>query len=111
MPTGADTAQRQPTSGTMGWPVLTLCSGACTWNTVWWKSVYALDRAPVPSSPSRFLLPRNVTCSTTCANPCSSCASSTDPTTHTLLCHNLILSAGSPHQPLAAAAVQMTADS
>ena len=56
-----------------------LVSGACTWNTVWWKSVYALERAPVPSSCSRRKLPRNVTCSTRCASPCWSGRSSTLP--------------------------------
>ena len=56
-----------------------LASGACTWNTVWWKSVYALERAPVPSSCSRRKLPRKVTCSTRCAKPCWSPRSSTLP--------------------------------
>mmetsp|Transcript_8262 Transcript_8262/g.27402 ORF Transcript_8262/g.27402 Transcript_8262/m.27402 type:complete len:223 (+) Transcript_8262:3046-3714(+) len=50
------------------------------WNTVWWKSVYALPRVPDPSHWSRFLDPRNVTCSTKCASPCSVSRSSTLPT-------------------------------
>ena len=54
--------------------------GECTWKTVWWKSVYALPRVPEPSHASRFLDPKNVTCSTRCARPCSSSRSSTLPT-------------------------------
>ena len=54
--------------------------GECTWNTVWWKSVYALLRAPVPISISRFREPRKVICSTMCEIPCWSFNSSTEPT-------------------------------
>jgi hypothetical protein len=54
--------------------------GECTWKTVWWKSVYAFPLVPEPSHASLFLDPRNVTCSTRCAKPCSSSRSSTEPT-------------------------------
>mmetsp|Transcript_14061 Transcript_14061/g.46618 ORF Transcript_14061/g.46618 Transcript_14061/m.46618 type:complete len:537 (-) Transcript_14061:21-1631(-) len=57
-----------------------LCVGECTWNTVWWKSVYAFPRVPDPNHASRFFDPKNVTCSTRCAKPCSSSRSSTLPT-------------------------------
>lgn len=32
-------APSAPTCHSMGWPVMPLRSGECTWNTVWWKSV------------------------------------------------------------------------
>mmetsp|Transcript_10158 Transcript_10158/g.61821 ORF Transcript_10158/g.61821 Transcript_10158/m.61821 type:complete len:249 (-) Transcript_10158:27-773(-) len=77
------------TCGSSGAPV-NVSSGAWTWNTVWWKSVYALLLHPVPSSPSLFLLPRNVTCSTRCATPCSSSFSSTLPVCTSRWASNLL---------------------
>jgi len=48
-------------------------------NTVWWKSVYALVRDPVPEMSCRFGEPMYATCSNRCAMPCWASNSNTDP--------------------------------